>query len=376
MSSGYAADLRSREEELRSGRQPFAVATVVRAMRPTSAKAGDRALVLPDGTIEGFVGGDCAESSVRLHALRVLATAEPVMLRIVPAEELAAAAPEGSGGSPAAATAEEGTVTVANPCASGGMLEIFLEGRFPPPLVQVHGDGPTARALRDVAGALGYEVRPVVPGGQVPPDTAAVIAASHGRDEAAVLTAALAAGVPYVGLVASRKRGSQVLASLDVAGAALSRVRTPAGLDIGARTPQEIALSIFAQIIAERPRPGSRSGQDPAAPARPARPGRYGGPAGAGPAGVAGQAGPAGSPAEGGQAAAPSAPGPATATDPVCGMSVAVAEATLRLPYDGGIWYFCGPGCRQAFAEEPGRYLIGSVNEEPGHGQGSGAAGA
>jgi xanthine dehydrogenase accessory factor len=332
MSPGYAADLRSREDQLRSGRQAFAMATVVRALRPTSAKAGDRALVLPDGSIEGFVGGDCAESSVRLHALHVLATGDPVMLRIVPAEDVpggpAPASTDPAGGSresPSQASTAEGMVTVANPCASGGMLEIFLEGVFPPPLVQVHGDGPTARAVRDVGAALGYQVDPVPSGGKLLPDAAAVIVAAYGRDEVPVLEAAIAAGVPYIGLVASRKRGWQVLRSLDVAGDdALSRVRTPAGLDIGARTPPEVALSIFAQIVAENPRRERVNAvASPAAAGNDAR----------------------------------SAAGPATATDPVCGMSVAVAETTLKLPHDGGVWYFCGPGCRQAFADDPGRYL-------------------
>jgi xanthine dehydrogenase accessory factor len=333
--SGHAG-LRSREDDLRSVRQPFVVATVVRALRPTSAKAGDRALVLPDGTIEGFVGGDCAESSVRLHGLRVLTSGEAVMLRIVPDED-----PAGSN--------SEGLVTVANPCASGGMLEIFLEGVFPAPLIQVHGDGPTARALHDVASALGYEFAPVAPDGQVQPDAAAVVVASHGRGEEPVLAAALAAGIPYVGLVASRKRGAQVLARLAGADdAARQRVHTPAGLDIGARTPPEIALSILAEIIGERPRRSQHPGAGQTPPAA-ARSGQHGGLAGAGPAG----AGPAGVSGPGGL----SGTGPVTATDPVCGMSVAVTEATPQLPHDRGIWYFCGSGCKQAFASDPGRYL-------------------
>jgi xanthine dehydrogenase accessory factor len=194
--------------------------------------------------------------------------------------------------------------------------------------------------LGEVAEALGYQVQPVAPDGQLLPDAAAVIVASHGRDEAPVLEAALAGGVPYVGLVASRKRGAEVLASLNVANeGALRRVHTPAGLDIGARSPQEIALSVFAQIVAERPRPG-----------------QHGGLAGPGAAATVAQAGPAAAAAGAGAAASPD-PGPATATDPVCGMSVAVAEATPQLRRDGGIWYFCGQGCRQAFADDPARYL-------------------
>jgi xanthine dehydrogenase accessory factor len=313
--TGYPAELQSRAADLRSGRQPFVVATVVRAARPTSAKPGDRALVLADGTIEGFAGGACAESSLRLHGLRVLRSGEAVMLRIVPGPV------PGTGAGDADGT--EGTVTVANPCASGGTLEIFLEGVFPPPLVQVCGDGPTARAIRELGTALGYEMRAAGPGTDpVLPDAAAVVVASHGRDEEPVLRAALDAGVPYIGLVASRRRGAQVLAALDLGADAAARVHTPAGLDIGARTLPEIALSIFAQIVSERPR----------AP---------------------------GAPATG--AAVPGTPGaraqPATATDPVCGMAVAVTESSLRMSHDGQMWYFCGPGCRQAFAAEPGRYL-------------------
>src|SRR5262250_475324 len=107
-------DLLARADGLRSGRTPFVLATVVRAERPTSAKAGDRALVLPDGTIEGFVGGSCAESTVRLQGLRLLRTGRSTLLRITPD------APESA---PEPGDEPEGMVTVGNPCLSGGVLE-------------------------------------------------------------------------------------------------------------------------------------------------------------------------------------------------------------------------------------------------------------
>jgi xanthine dehydrogenase accessory factor len=207
---------------------PFVRATVVRAQRPSSVKAGDTAVVLPDGTIDGFVGGACSEESVRLHALRVLETGEPLVLRILP----------GDGEAPA----EEGAVTVSNPCLSGGALEIFLEPHLPAPRMTVVGDTPVARALASLAEQLGYEV--------VGDADAAVVVASHGHDEEEALSRALRAGVPYVGLVASRRRGAAVLSSLDEADR--ERVHTPAGLDIGARTPVEIALSILAEIVSLR----------------------------------------------------------------------------------------------------------------------------
>jgi xanthine dehydrogenase accessory factor len=142
-----------------------------------------------------------------------------------------------------------------------------------PPRVVVHGNTPIARAVLSVAVALGYHAvafdGPVSPGGisgppGCPGDTpgppglenaAAVVSATHGGpDEEAVLRAALAAGVPYVGLVASRRRGQAVVAGMGLDAAAAGRLHTPAGLDIGARTPEEVALAILAEVVATRPR--------------------------------------------------------------------------------------------------------------------------
>jgi xanthine dehydrogenase accessory factor len=285
-----------RADELEAARVPFVTAIVVRAQRPSSVTAGDRGLIRSDGTIEGFVGGACAETSVRLHALRVLETGEPLVLRIVP----------GDGDGPA----EEGAVTVQNPCLSGGALEIFLEPRLPAPRVGVVGETPIALALVSLGERLGYEVAV----DQSEEDVALVVA-SHGRDEEDSLERALQADVPYVGLVASRKRGAAVLSELRARGvvseADIARVRTPAGLDIGARTAEEIALSILAEIVAL-----TRARETV-------------------PAAVAG---------------AVLDPGlGATAVDPVCGMEVTAAEPTLHSELGGETVWFCGEGCKRAF---------------------------
>ena len=226
------ADLDDRAARLRSGREPYVLATVVRAQRPTSAKAGDRALVLPDGTIEGFVGGTCATDTVRAQGLRLMRTGQATLLRITPEAEQP--------------HEEEGLVAVGQPCLSGGTLEIFLEAVLPPTLVHVHGDSPIARAFADVGKALGYTVESAMT--PVAADTTAVLVASHGVGEEAVLVEALAKDVPYIGLIASRKRGSAVLARVKGG----ERVHVPAGLDIGARTPGEVAVSVYAEIIALR----------------------------------------------------------------------------------------------------------------------------
>lgn len=181
---------------------PYVQATVVRAARPASVQVGATATVLGDGTIEGFVGGHCAEPSVRLHALRALETGEPLLLRIEP----------GDGDT----EPTEGAITVHNPCISGGALEIFLEPRLPQPRLHVLGGTPIALALAELGAGVGFDVVRVADGDIHPePDDAAVVVASHGRDEEPALLAALEAGVGYVGLVASRKRGAAVLGGLE-----------------------------------------------------------------------------------------------------------------------------------------------------------------
>jgi xanthine dehydrogenase accessory factor len=302
--------LTHRVQRLTDERLPFVIATVVRARRPTSVHPGDSAVILADGTIEGFVGGACAESTVRLYSLRALETGEPLLLRLVP-DDTSGADPE---------EAIEGAVVEHNPCLSGGALEIFLEPQLPAARIVIVGSAPIAAALADVAGAAGYDVlRGTAEDVQPAAGDAATIVAAHGTDEQRVLAQALTAGVPYVALVASGKRGEAVRAELDVPDELRAQLHTPAGLDIGARTPAEIAISILAELVAEaHAHPGTADAATAAS-------------AGAR-AGVAGQ-----------QAA--------TAIDPICGMQVAVTETSLFVELEGGERvYFCGTGCRDAHA--------------------------
>lgn len=281
-------DLAGHLERLRADRVPFVTATVVRAAKPTSVRPGDAALVLADGTIEGFVGGVCAQASVRLHAARVLETGEAILLRLIPGT------PPGAGEPPS----PDGVVVAHNPCLSGGSLEIFLEPQLPAPRVVIVGDTPIARAVAELASAAGYAV---AADGEPAAADAALIVATHGEGEERVLERALEAGVGYVGLVASPRRGAAVRAALGVPEALRAQVHAPAGLDIGARGPAEIAISILAEIVAER------------------------------------------------TAHAPLA-GPASAIDPVCGMEVAITEATPYAERDGERVYFCCEGCRTSYA--------------------------
>lgn len=303
-------DLLAKAETLRQARTPYVLATVVRAERPTSAKAGDSALILADGTLDGFVGGTCAESTVRLQGLRLLQTGTSTLLRITPESDQPA--------SPERPTGDvEGMIVVNNPCLSGGSLEIFLEAMMPTPLIHVHGDAPVARALVRVGAAAGYDMVAADAATEIPPDTAAVVVASHGRGEESAIAAAIRADVPYIALVASHKRGDLVLRSV---GVGTDRVRSPAGLDIGARTASEVAVSILAEIIATRTAPTAES-----------------------PLLI--------------EATVTQAAAGATATDPVCGMTVTVTPEALATEHAGQMYYFCGSGCKVAFTDDPHRYL-------------------
>ena len=230
-----AATMHDRAQQLLRARTPFVRATVVRAQQPTSAHPGDEAILLSDGTIEGFVGGECAQGSVRKAALGALQSNQSVLLRVLP---------DGDVHFPEA----PGACVVVNPCLSGGALEIFLVPQVPAPAVRVCGGTPIAEALADLCGVLGYEVHRDE-GGELAGTTAVVIA-SHGGPEAETIRAALDAGVGYIGLVASRVRGGAVLDGLELTEAERARVHTPVGVPIGARTPGEIAVSIAAEVIA------------------------------------------------------------------------------------------------------------------------------
>src|SRR5258705_3333690 len=211
-----------RAAQLLRARTPFVHATVVRAQPPTSAHAGDEAILLSDGTIEGFVGGQCAENSVRKAALGALQAGESVLLRVLPDGDIHF--PEAPG-----------ACVVVNPCLSGGALEIFLDPQVPAPLVRICGATPIARALAAMTAALGYEVQ--CDGDADVTHTAAVVIATHGGPEAEMSRPAPDAGVGYVGLVASKVRGGAIVDTLALTDAERRRVHTPAGLPIGAKTP-------------------------------------------------------------------------------------------------------------------------------------------
>jgi xanthine dehydrogenase accessory factor len=305
--------LARRAETLAAQGASFVTATVVRAQRPTSASAGNVALVTSDGSIEGFVGGVCAETSVRLYSLKVLESGEPVLLKILPDAEADGADLDEEAPGQELASEEEGSVTVQNPCLSGGAIEVFLEPVLPLPRLHLVGSTPIAEAVERLAGELGLKIVNVEKGALDPqPGDLGVVVAAHGRNELETVRQGLEAGLPYVGLVASPKRAAGLIGELRADGVAdelLSRIEAPAGIEIGAHTPAEIAVSLLARVIQVR------RGDAYAPPAQ-------------------------------------TAARPQTAVDPVCGMTVVVDADTPRAERDGETLYFCRPGCKETFEAE------------------------
>lgn len=324
-----------RASELAAQRAPFVTATVVRTERPTSARPGDTALVLADGTIDGFVGGVCAQHSVRVYALKTIESGEPVLLRILPDPEVGEDVDEEMVSAGEEVASEEGAVTVVNPCVSGGAVEVFLEPTIPSPRVLVVGDAPIAGALHRVGEEVGFEIVAVDKKGPQPTaEDLAVVVAGHGRDEYDAIRQGLDAGVPYIGLVASHKRGRAVLDELREDGVPpelLELVDIPAGINIGAREPGEIAVSILAKIVSVRRQEAVEVAK---------------------PVGLAvhrtGGKAREKAPARAKQAAANSV-APVIAVDPICGMTVAAVAGTPSVEHEGETIYFCCDGCQAKF---------------------------
>ena len=287
---GDAADLIAR-------REPFVTATVVRAERPTSAKPGAKAIVTREGTLHGWIGGSCAAPVVVREALSALAEGEPRLIVLSNRE-----------------TASRSDVRhFPMTCHSGGELEIYIEPQVPREQLVVVGTTPVARALASIGTTLGFDV--VANLDVALDDRAAIVIASRGEGDEDAVRAALATPARYVALVASRRRGDELVRALDDAGVAtdaLKRLRYPAGFDVHARTEEEIALSIVAEIVATRP------------------------------------------------AVSAAAPQPVEAIDPICGMAVAITPAALHAEHDGQTYYFCSASCVRRFLADPAKALAAS----------------
>jgi xanthine dehydrogenase accessory factor len=326
-----AREFFERVAALEQGYSAFAVAMVIDRRSPVSSHLGDRAIVFADGRMEGFVGGSCSRDIVRRQAVDAIRAGKPRLVQIDP------------GGVPARPGSETESFVVPMSCASEGGVNVYIEPHLPPRLLIVAGHSPVAdhlvrlsssleryRVVRVVAeeelgDVAASSVRSVALGSlrallaELDPverrRVVAVVASQGHYDETALEMLLTGEAAAFVGLLASRKRGADVLGILAQQGIAPERiasVRNPVGLDIGARDPGEVAVSILAEIVS---------------------------------------------------ATAPFDPLPQTAADeaevavdPVCEMQVEIAGAAHRARYAGREFYFCCAHCRATFLAEPKRF--------------------
>jgi len=320
-------DFFAKGQELWQSGKIFATATVVRAEKPTSGKPGDKAIVTEEGDMFGWIGGSCAQPTVIEEALKAMRENASRLIRLT-----TEANPRGGRG---------GLTELPMTCYSGGTMEIYIEPHQPRVRLVVVGGQHVAQALVHLGRAMGYEIVSVVPDSEnhqiteadrqetdlealrdlINPGTCVVVA-THGNYDELALEPALRAGAGYVGLVASRKRSESVVEYLRGKGLGddeLAVLHVPAGLDIGARRGDEIALSILAEIVQHR---RQAEGAEESA-----------------------------------ETVSESESGPETATDPICGMSVKIGGALHTHEHEGSTYYFCCGGCKTAFAARPEVYL-------------------
>jgi xanthine dehydrogenase accessory factor len=353
------ASILARAADLAAAGRPFVLATVVAVARPTSAKPGARGIIHPDGTIEGWVGGSCAQPTVIAEALRAMAAGEPRLLRL-------------SAEQPTESRRADGIIDLVMTCHSGGTLEIFIEPQVPAPELWVVGVTPIARSLAELGTRAGWQVTAIDPSasGDLFPDgvrvhaardfagldalgSPYVVVASQGQWDEEALVAALGRDVAYVGLVASARRAAAVAEYLELVGVPAERraaLRAPCGLDLGAVGAAEVAVSVLAELVQVRrgrapfvamPGPATLAGSA-AGSATPATPAKHSAPALA--------AAPAASPERG-------AGEEIILVDPVCGMHVNPADVRHIADHEGRTYAFCCAGCRTRFAKNPARYL-------------------
>ena len=302
----------NRAAELEGVGKPFALATVTVSQRPTSASIGSKAIVTADGSIFGWVGGACSQPSVVRHALETLESGQARVIRL---------SPESSG------VLRDGVVELAMTCHSGGTLGIFIEPFLPEPYLIAVGDSPVSATLLELGKPLGFRTVAMTMGAtqadeiysepafdRISPDRVPfVVVATMGTDDETALLSALAMEPAYLALVGSRRRFEAVadyLRSRGISDDQLATIHSPAGLDIRAETPAEIALSILAQIIPIR-RAARRS-----------------------------------------LPAAVVAPASTIAIDPICGMEVDLATVKFTLVMGDETLGFCCPACLRTYERE------------------------
>ena len=324
-------DILERATSLKDDGTPFVLSTVVACKPPTSAKPGAKAIVLSDGSFYGWVGGSCAQPLVTQESLKALQDGDARLVLL---------APDPSD----VDVGLQGTVLIPMTCQSEGTLAIYLEPWLPKPELVVIGQSPMARSLVSLGDRLGFRVSACDPAatGELFPEAenlvqelsdvrqrvgprSFVVVATMGHYDEEALEVALSGQASYVGMVASPRRGKAVIDYLRGKGtpdASLDMVKYPAGMDIGAETPEEIALSILTEIVQTMRTERQGVSLEPADQCDSE---------------------------------------PAESIDPICNMTVRVADSRYYSTYNGTTFHFCCLPCKEQFEQEPERHALAVV---------------
>lgn len=316
----FNATLLSQALQLLNGNLPFAWATVVRASPPSSAYVGAQAIVTADGTLHGWVGGGCARDIVVQSCLDAIRTRSSKLVRI------------SNDGGVSDADAEH----YAMPCASNGALDLFIQPVNPAPVLYIAGATPAAKAAQEFAAMLGWRVLHGDPTqGMPPPDY--VLVATQGDDDINHLERALRSPAKKVLLIASTRKAKSLNASMQYVGISeerLADMEGPAGPDILAKSPAEVALAAVAGLVrAHRQDHASASGPPPLHTQEASRTSPH--TASDGPLSVAGP----------------------VYVNPVCLRPIDPATALHTISIGNAVHYFCCDGCKIKFEADPKKYL-------------------
>lgn len=284
--------------ELRAEGRAFAIATVTWRRAPSSAKVGSRAIIHPDGSVEGWMGGACSQPTLVGAALDALRTGQAALVVLGEHDH------------------REGVVNVPMACASEGAMEVYMEPMLPSPSVLIIGSSPMTATLADLVRTIGWRPTVTETVGEEEVDASThVVVATQGHFDEQALQWVLGCEARSIGLVASEKRASAVASWLRASGIGdedIARVRAPVGVDLGPTDHNGIAVSILADLVAIEASAHPTSAKIEA---------------------------------------------PEQAVDPVCEMLVDVATARWTHEHEGVTYYFCAPGCRKAFSTDPSAFL-------------------
>ncbi|MBF9021236.1 XdhC family protein [Rhodobacterales bacterium HKCCA1288] len=243
------ADLADAAQDLRARQVPFAFATIVRTAGATAAKPGAKALLSADGTIvHGWLGGGCTRGAVKRAAVEALQSGVPQLISVAPEDLLAE-----KGIAPGDTV--DGTHFARNGCPSRGTVDIFIEPCLPMPELVIIGTSPVAQALSTLAPQFHWSVSAAIAPAPVDARQKFIVIATQGQGDLGALKAALSVDAAYVAFVGSGRKFAALAEKLHSAGIGPEKTKTvnaPAGLDLGAVTPEEIALSILAQLLRVR----------------------------------------------------------------------------------------------------------------------------